>query len=134
MCPGRTGVVIGIDSSTPPFATLTVLPLKNLFASGSQMLTGQERVVRIALRFSTKVSASNTCAIIRTPLTKNCSSLYRGFIGNVNLDKIAKTVKLLKMGNISKIKCMAGKQRCFYRMFVKKIFIKIKGVKISFLK
>jgi hypothetical protein len=64
-CPGFTGAAIGSDSNTPPFATLTVLPLKNLFASGSQRLTGQVSSVRPNLRFS--ITVSNVCVIMSTP-------------------------------------------------------------------
>jgi hypothetical protein len=64
--PGLIGVVIGIDSKTPPLATLIVLPLKNLFASGIHILIGQESSVRLDKRFS--VTVSNTDSIAITPL------------------------------------------------------------------
>ena len=56
MWPVRTGVVIGRETKTPVLLILVLRPLKNLFASGSQILTGQERVVRISVRCSIKVS------------------------------------------------------------------------------
>jgi hypothetical protein len=42
MCPARKGVVAGMRSSTPLLLILELLPLKNLFASGSQMLTARQ--------------------------------------------------------------------------------------------
>lgn len=54
--PDRTGVVIGTIIKTPVLLTLELWPLKNRFASGSQILTGQESCVRAFLRCSTTVS------------------------------------------------------------------------------
>jgi hypothetical protein len=53
--PARTGVVIGIVTKTPVRLMFALLPLKNLFASGSQMLTGQHKFVLCCLRCSITV-------------------------------------------------------------------------------
>ncbi len=49
------GAVRGIEMYTPPLLTLTLLPLKNLLASGSQTLTGQASSERASLRCSITV-------------------------------------------------------------------------------
>ncbi len=54
--PARTGVVIGTVIKTPVLLMLALLPLKNLLASGSQRLTGQDSFVRVSLRCSINVS------------------------------------------------------------------------------
>ena len=54
--PERIGVVIGNLMKTPVLLMFALRPLKNLFASGSQTLTGQDSVVRLSLRCSIKVS------------------------------------------------------------------------------
>jgi hypothetical protein len=55
-CPKRIGAVMGSFKRTPLLLMFELRPLKNLLASGSQMLTGQDITLRVSLRFSTKVS------------------------------------------------------------------------------
>lgn len=54
--PAWTGVVIGTVMKTPTLLMLELRPLKNLFASGTQTLTGQHRLARIHFRCSVKTS------------------------------------------------------------------------------
>jgi hypothetical protein len=59
-CPILIGVVIGTITNVPVLLIFELLPLKNLFASGSQTLTGHESSVRLSLRCSIKVSISKS--------------------------------------------------------------------------
>jgi len=86
VCPARIGVVIGIVTNTPVLLILVLRPLKNLFAAGSQILTGQERSIRASLRCSIKVSI--------VYISFNGPSIYK-FIGNVNLDRLVYLGKIV---------------------------------------
>ncbi len=56
--PARKGVVAGMRTSTPLLLILELLPLKNLFASGSQTLTGQATGVLVFFLFQSLLFAS----------------------------------------------------------------------------
>jgi hypothetical protein len=77
--PAFRGVVTGRRTKTPVLLILELLPLKNLFASGSQTLTGQETCVREHLRCSVSVSIPNLL------LGSFCLSRI---IGSVNLGRL----------------------------------------------
>jgi hypothetical protein len=57
-CPARRGVVAGTLTSTPPLLMLLLLPLKNLFASGSHTLTGHATSVLVVFLCSLVAVAS----------------------------------------------------------------------------
>lgn len=59
MFPGLTGVAIGRETRTPVLLIFALRPLKNLFASGSQTLTGHESSVLTCCRCSATVSIFN---------------------------------------------------------------------------
>ncbi len=85
-------------------------PLKNLLAWGSQTLTGQVMLVRVALRCSTKVSIAN--------ISLKGHSIHDGIIGNVNLDKLE---EIDKIAIFAKVFLQVLILRCsvvFYRAFL----------------
>jgi hypothetical protein len=84
-------VVIGKLIKTPVLLMFELFPLKNLFASGSHILIGQERFVLISLRCSTNVSTTVSIFIIL--LFKVVPSIFL-IIGYVNLVSLGYLVKI----------------------------------------
>jgi len=106
---------MGTERKTPVRLIFTHEPLKNLFASGSQRLTGQARLVLVWLRCSVIVSISNLLNKAIAPSTNNS-------IGNVNLDKLAYLGKILLWQKNSPITHNSLDLRSFYRSFFAKFF------------
>ncbi len=94
MFPGLTGVDIGRETSTPVLLIFVLRPLKNLFASGSQTLTGHESSVLTCCRCSATVSIFNILCIKDRSIKLSC------VIGNVKLGSLAKIGVVTKKGGI----------------------------------
>jgi hypothetical protein len=100
MFPGLTGVAIGRDTRTPVLLIFAERPLKNLFASGSQTLTGHESSVLVCCRCSATVSIFNILCI------KDRSIKYSCVIGNVKLGCLAKIGVVTKKGGMFCFDCV----------------------------